>query len=262
MRSLSSSAQTARGQPDIVARWLASIGFFLVLGSGALGTRLIWEMTVWSWERGPQMVGFRLVHGGGAILLFFPLLLVGWLAIAALHLVLHAWIDRKVSRACLVAMVLSVVMLGVLWGPAASYGFWLRMFADKLIHGPYAGEFVVEAAAAGDLATVETLVARGLALNTCDRWGKTALHGAAVRGHANVIQYLISAGADVNAVDRLGDSPLQLAIAEHHEESAKLLADHGAVAVRGSEEQRNKVIHEKVRQSIERTSVLHTDQAK
>lgn len=199
MVSVPASVETARGQSDIIARWLAGIGFFLLLGSGALATRLIWEMTVWSWEQGPQMVGFRLMHGGGGLLLFFPLLLIGWLGIAVLYLALRAWRRRTISPACLVVTVLSVVMLGVLWLP---YGFWLRVFVDRAVTAPHASEFTVLAAAYGDLATVRTFVAHGISPNARSRWGRTALEAAAAGGHANIVEYLKSVGADA---DRMSD---------------------------------------------------------
>src|SRR5579872_322369 len=166
-------------------------------------------MTVWSWEQGPQMVGFRLVHGGGAILLFFPFLLIGWLALAVVYFALRVWRHRRVSRGCVVAMALSVIMLGVVWGPAASYGFWLRVFVDRVAMAPHASEFVVLAAAYGDLTTVKTFVAHGISPNARSRWGRTALEAAAAAGHTNVVEYLKSVGADA---DRLSDDQAKQAI--------------------------------------------------
>jgi hypothetical protein len=221
--------QPARGEPGTAARWLAGIGFFLVFGSGALAARLIWEMTVWSWERGPQMVGFRLVHSGGAILLFFPILLICWLLITVLYLARQAWRNRKVSRACLIAMALSVIVLGV---QELSYGFWLRLFVERLVKGPYAGDFLVQAAAVGDLATVETFVAHGLSPNARNRRGQSALNGAGVGRSTRVIQYLISVGADASTLPRISD------------------------------EQAKKIIDEAVREGIERKGPLPTDPPK
>ena len=249
MTLTSSPAPTALREPRIFAGWLVRIGFVLLLGSSALAARLIWEQTVWSWEQGPQMVGFSLVHGSGVFLLLFPLLLVCWLLIAVMYLLLH-WRNRGLLWwTCLIATALSAVPLGLCSLP---YGFWQRLFVERLSNGPYAGQFFVHAAAVGDLATVETFVAHGLPLNIRNRRGQTALHGAAVQGHTKVIQYLISAGADVNSTDRMGHSPLHIATSEHHEESAKLLADHGAVTIEGIEARGKKLIDEQMKENFER----------
>src|SRR5580704_14200389 len=52
--------------------WLLVLGVIPLIGTALLAGRLIWEQTVWTWERGPQMVGFSLAHGSSAVLLFAP----------------------------------------------------------------------------------------------------------------------------------------------------------------------------------------------
>jgi len=119
------------------------------------------------------------------------------------------------------------------------YGFWQRLFIDRLISGPKAAEFFVYAAALGDLATVKTFLAHGIPVDIRDG-GKTALYGAAVGGKTEVLKYLIAAGADANATDSWGESPLAVAIAEKHQEAAAVLSEHGAKIIHGTEEQRAK----------------------
>jgi len=209
--------------------WLLGTGVFALLGSGALAARLILEMTVWTWEQGPQMVGFKLIHGSGVLLVLFPFLLISWLAVAAAYTLWRLLKRRPLSRISLVAMALSVGLLGLLDRP---YGFWQRLFIDRLASGPYAARLFTYDAAIGDLATVKAFLARGVAVDVRAN-GQTALHGAAVAGQVEVIEYLIAAGADINATDRLGASPLDVAISEKRPEAAAYLADHGAKAVRG-----------------------------
>ena len=48
-------------------------------------------------------------------------------------------------------------------------------------------------------------------LDEKDRWGKTALRYAALRGALNIIKILVSNGADVFAVDKNGMTPLHFA---------------------------------------------------
>src|SRR6202035_2762766 len=73
-------------QPRALARlplWFSILGTIICIGSATLAVRLIWEQTVWTWERGPQMVGFSLAHGSAAILLLAPFLLVIWTVVVA-----------------------------------------------------------------------------------------------------------------------------------------------------------------------------------
>jgi hypothetical protein len=55
--------------------WFECLGAVIFVGSAILSARIIGEQTVWTWQRGPQRIGFSLAHGPGAILLIFPFLL-------------------------------------------------------------------------------------------------------------------------------------------------------------------------------------------
>jgi ankyrin repeat protein len=59
----------------------------------------------------------------------------------------------------------------------------------------------------------------GMNVNSSDNEGKTAMHGAAVGGHAELMHLLIAAGGDVHAASRAGDTTLHLA-ADHSNISA------------------------------------------
>ena len=75
---MNTANESAQSQTTItrLPRWLQFSGMVIFAGAAMLSARLIWEQTVWTWERGPQMVGFSLAHGPGAILFIFPLLLL------------------------------------------------------------------------------------------------------------------------------------------------------------------------------------------
>src|SRR5580704_13424683 len=75
--------------------WLLVLGVIPLIGTALLAVRLIWEQTVWTWERGPQMVGFSLAHGSSAVLLFAPFLLGCWAAIALVVIVTNIVKKRK-----------------------------------------------------------------------------------------------------------------------------------------------------------------------
>jgi hypothetical protein len=77
-----------RALPSVLKTWwlLASPLAFLFAG------RILWEKTIWTWSRGPQMVGFALWH-------IHPVLAaVGLLASFALAVCLLASVPFAISR--------------------------------------------------------------------------------------------------------------------------------------------------------------------
>jgi len=225
---------------------IASALFFV--GTAMLFARLIWEETVWTWERGPQMVGFSLAHDIGAVLFVFPLLLSIWTAIVMVLTVWNLTRKKRISPTRWVALGL-IVLLFVTGG--LPEGYWQRAFIKQMAASPRAGDLLVYAAYRGDLGTVQGLVSHGVRVNATDHadW-RTALHGSAAKGDTQTLQYLAAKGANVNAVDRFGDSPLELAVSNHQDAAAKLLVGLGAQKIRGTEAQRQKAIHNRVQEQI------------
>ncbi|KAH6608121.1 hypothetical protein Trco_004434 [Trichoderma cornu-damae] len=68
-----------------------------------------------------------------------------------------------------------------------------------------------EAAASGDLDTVQLLLDLGGDPNYRDRDGWSAIHWAAEEGHLEIVRLLLNQGANVNAVSSYGTSPLHCA---------------------------------------------------
>ena len=74
----------------------------------------------------------------------------------------------------------------------------------------------------------KALIEAGVDVNAKDRWGRTALHCAAVYNHLQIGRMLIDAGADVRAKDEDKETPLDCAkrnpeFAEMLQEKIKLL---------------------------------------
>lgn len=87
---------------------------------------------------------------------------------------------------------------------------------------------LVAAAAAGNTAMVDTLLARGADIRARDASGRTALMVATHANHVPIARALIAAGADVNAKDAIGDSPYLYAGAEDRLEILRLTLANGA----------------------------------
>jgi hypothetical protein len=131
--------------------WLDISGVVVFVGSAILEARVIWEQTVWTWEQGPQMVGFSLVHGPGAVLIVFPLLLVIW-TVAAIVLTVRGRIRKcriAPARWAVVGLAILLLLVGEL-----PDGFWQRAFSSRMAASPRAGDLLLYAAYRGDLGTV------------------------------------------------------------------------------------------------------------
>ncbi len=85
------------------------------------------------------------------------------------------------------------------------------------------------AAGAGSLETVRELVRHGADVNAAEpRGGQTALMWAAAEGHRDVVAGLVEMGANVNAASKTGFTPLVFATIKDDSASIKALLEAGA----------------------------------
>jgi len=84
-----------------------------------------------------------------------------------------------------------------------------------------------EAALAGDIEKVKSLISKGADVNEKDPGGKTALHCASEKGHEEVAKLLISKGAYVNAIG-WWKTPLHFAARSGDKQTVELLLSKGA----------------------------------
>ena len=88
---------------------------------------------------------------------------------------------------------------------------------------------LILATLAGQKEVVELLIEKGAAIDGRNTGGFTPLHAAAYAGDAAIAAFLIARGADVNdAQNKSGVTPLFPAIEENREEVAELLITQGA----------------------------------
>ena len=195
-----------------------------------LGIRLSIEQTLWTWERGLQMVGFSLAHGAGILL--YPLLLLGLLW-AGIHIIISLY--ERSFGGWLGVSVLSAFLLGV-GLMSIPYDFWQSLFIEKIRRSPYAYQQFKYSLDKPQ--RIKYLLDKGFAVNLKNEEGKTPLHLASEAGLLDIAKLLINHDADLNAIDDNGDSPLYLATIKHHETVAALLSKHGAKNIKGSAAQR------------------------
>lgn len=81
-------------------------------------------------------------------------------------------------------------------------------------------------AARGNTYLVEHEIRLGADVNRVHTWrNRTALHDAALGGHAGVIDVLVQNGAEIELRDQFGYTPLALAVLQGHEEAAARLLE-------------------------------------
>jgi len=120
---------------------------------------------------------------------------------------------QRAARCCRIAL---VVVLGVCLG------------CEKPPAPPPQTPKLHDAAKAGEIETVRSLLAQGADVHAKDQYGATALHEAAAHGRKDVVELLLSKGADVNAADVKGLTPLHQAASNGHAAVVKVLLDNGA----------------------------------
>ncbi len=228
---------------------LVAVGVPAVLLTAVFAGRMVWEETFLTIEHGPQMLGFSLAHGGGAILFLTPFLLALWLLVALVTMAVCLWRKRSLSKWYWSTLASAALTLGVLSIPPT---FWQWAFIGTFARSPNAGDLMVYGAAEGDVKTVRGYLEHGVPLMATNYEGSTAAFAAAAGGSLPMIEMLASKGADLNATNFYGDSPLEAATENGHTDVAAFLKSHGASQTRGTPEQREAASAAIVRRDIER----------
>ncbi|MCX6543479.1 MAG: ankyrin repeat domain-containing protein [Acidobacteria bacterium] len=223
------------------------VGGLSVLATALLAGRLVWEQTILTWRNGPQMVGFSLVHGSYAPLIFAPIGLLLWIAVLVAVILIALARRRRMARAMWIDLGCSAVVAGVL---AVPYGTWQRLFVGHLASGPHAGRFLTAAAGGGDLRLVRALMSHGVRVDATDYYGQTGLHTAASGDHLDVLAFLVEHGVTLDKLDRYGDSALEKAAEQGATQAARFLELQGAHLVRGTAARHEKVVDEMVREAM------------
>jgi len=111
----------------------------------------------------------------------------------------------------------------------ANFVLPLLLFLTVLPAAADVADDLWDAARAGDLARVKSLVEAGAAVDAPTRYGATALTFAAEKGHREVVEYLLGKGADPDPRDSFyNQTPLGWALGGQHYEIAALLVARGA----------------------------------
>ena len=230
------------------------LGVAATLFTGMLAGRMVWEETSLTLQEGPQMLGFSLAHGAGAILFLAPILLSLWILVALIVLVVCLLRKRKIPGSYWLTLGGALAVIGILSIPPV---FFQWSLIGSFAKSPHAGDLMVYDAREGDLRTVRGFLEHGVPLTATDYEGSTAVFAAAAGGSLPVIEMLAAKGADLNATNLYGDSPLEAASERGNASVVSFLKAHGTVQIHGTPEQRDAASELIVRRDIERQKLAH-----
>lgn len=86
----------------------------------------------------------------------------------------------------------------------------------------------LRAAESDDIKALEAMIAAGMAVETADAEGRTALHAAAAAGAQKVVGFLLDRRMDINVADQSGRTPLMEAVLHANPEMVRDLLRQGA----------------------------------
>ena len=215
-----------------VPKWLLILGGLCIPGTAAFMARIVWEETVLTAARGPQMVGFSLMHGalGGIVV---PMLLSNfglhlWLLVMVVVFGYNLLRRRRLPPAAVVLVALALAVAAPLYVP---YGWWRYLVLRSSRPVANAAEHLTYAAALGEMYNVKELLRQGIAVDGPGSSDNTALASACVGGNLDMVKFLVEQGADVNRpVSLLRRTPLMNAIEMGHPQVVEFLLTVGADA--------------------------------
>lgn len=85
-----------------------------------------------------------------------------------------------------------------------------------------------EAAAAGDIEKMKSLIADGANVNANEDSHLLPLYAAIIEGQAEAVKFLIQQGANVNKTQAIDDTPLKAAVRAKRPDIFAILVAHGA----------------------------------
>lgn len=200
-------------------------GYVVFAMAAVLVARILYEETLLTWSRGPQMVGFALAHGAFPWILLAGIVGVpgsaAWLLGSALYM---AWKKIRPPLVDSILLAANLALLGLLFVP---YAIWEEV--DVHLGGPSGnpGMFLFDAAGHGNARLAKYLLASGVDVNRETGIG-TPLSAAVVSGHLEMVRFLLSRGAQVNYQNQFGNTVLMNAADSGQLEAAKILIGNGA----------------------------------
>lgn len=203
---------------------MTDAGVALVSATAIFAARLLYERTAVTWFHGAQAVGLAPLHSAlnliGALVV---LLAVLW----ALVVLIPSAVKRsRISGTDWTLVAILVLCCGV-WAVPHEQWKLLAVRAHGTQHVP--ADWVVSAAAAGEMHLLDYLLAHGVDVNTRAQYGQSPLGAAAAAGQTETARMLIARGARLDTRTAISlETPLTEAAQMNRSAIVELLLDHGA----------------------------------
>jgi hypothetical protein len=169
---------------------LTAMGVLPAAGAALLASRIVYESTFLTWQRGLQMVGFSVMHSSvGMIGLLALLLAMLWAIVVA---VVAAYRRAWPSRGQILLIVIVALSFGLLRIP---YGYWKLLTVKICGVERVTPGWLTYAAAKGEKRLLQHLIANGFDINTRNGGGDSLLTIAKRTGHTSLSEWLIAHGA-------------------------------------------------------------------
>jgi hypothetical protein len=204
-------------------RGLIHAGWPFVAAATLLAFDLVYEQTFLTWERGPQMIGFSLMHSGvGALLILVVYAGLLWVAAVVVYAVLSRSFGGTLTLVLLACYGLAWVIMSI------PYHWWQLQMVERLGPWPNGAKALHYADPAG-VKLIKALIQKGYDVNYADEYNYTTLHASVVWGNPEIVALLLEHGARIDERAKLsGITPLLLAIRENRDAIAVLLLERGA----------------------------------
>jgi hypothetical protein len=210
-----------------VPKWIWILFIVAIPGSIGLAFELIYEMTYLTWLKGPQMIGFSLMHAYTGFYIYFVLSLF---ALFAWILIVLFWSLKNIrslrlSKKFILTILTAVITVILIFLPE---GIYQRNTICLFGNSVYNHQFFIQAAGSGDFRSTRFYLKRDVDINCVTEDGTTALMAAAWNNQRKIVEFLISKGADLNKTANSQATALDRAVTEGHFELGRLLVDKGA----------------------------------
>ncbi len=189
-------SQMQQDVPPRLPLAITLLGWVALPGAVAAAARLFYEQGILTWQQGPQMVGFSLVHIYPGLFIF----MIGSVLLAHVYLILAfaavIWrAARKMSTSWInwLQIALAIVCIGVFYIPYSAWQVAVIKFGGS---NGNAGEYMCLASGQGQKHIVEAVLEEGISPDTKNPDGQTALDAACAANKTEMVAYLLSKGAN------------------------------------------------------------------
>jgi len=218
------SAVAQEGPRSHSSRFMTDVGVALVTTTVLFALRAVCRELLVAPAREQPWLDYSMINSSldviGRIVICLTIV---W---ALVVLIVAATTRTRISNTDWALAAVLILCCGLRLVPGEQWRVWA--IQSHLIQ-PAPKNWLVSAAASGEIRLTNCLLANGADVDTRTRGGETPLGAAAAAGGTEIARVLIARGADVNKHTTFsGETPLTMAAQMNRAEMVRFLLDHGA----------------------------------